>query len=150
MTLENLLAIRRLQPFEATPGSVQRLLASAERNLTDARLVELSADNRFDTAYKVIMQCAMIGLWAKGYRTPTSHPGHHQTALQTLPKTMGIAQDTVIVLDALRKQRNLNDYEGDPITDAAVGECLAQAGALLAHTCHWLHANRPDLLAKDQ
>ena len=50
MTLENLLAIRRLQPFEATPGSVQRLLASAERNLTDARLVELSADNRFDTA----------------------------------------------------------------------------------------------------
>ncbi len=34
------------------------------------------------------MQCAMIGLWAKGYRIATSPPGHHQTALQTLPKTM--------------------------------------------------------------
>ena len=150
MTLENLLAIHRLQLFDVTPDSLQRLLASAERNLTDARLPALSADNRFDTAYKAIMQCAMIGLWANGYRTSTSQPGHHQTALQTLPKTMGVAQDIVIVLDALRKQRNLNDYEGDPISDAAVTECLAQAKALLAHTRQWLQAHRPDLLSKEQ
>ena len=146
MTLENLLAIHRLQLFDVTPDGLQRLLASAERNLTDARLPELSADNRFDTAYKAIMQCAMIGLWANGYRTSTSQPGHHQTALQTLPKTMGVAQDIVIVLDALRKQRNLNDYEGDPIADAAVTECLVQADALLAHARQWLQAHRPDLL----
>ena len=50
MTLENLLAIHRLQLFDVTPDGLQRLLASAERNLTDARLPELSADNRFDTA----------------------------------------------------------------------------------------------------
>lgn len=150
MTLENLLAIHRLQAFEATPGGVQRLLASAGRNLADAQLSGLSADNRFDAAYKAIMQCAMVGLWANGYRTTTSQPGHHQTALQILPKTMGLDQDTVIVLDALRKKRNLNDYEGDPVTDAAVKECLAQAEALLAHTRQWLQANRPDLLAKDQ
>ena len=115
MTLENLLAIHRLQAFEAAPGGVQRLLASAERNLADARLAGLSADNRFDAAYKTVIQCAMIGLLAKGFRTYTSQPGHHQTALQTLPKTLGLAADTVIVLDALRKQRNLNDYEGDPL-----------------------------------
>ena len=146
MTLENLLAIHRLQLFEATPAGIQRLLAAAERNLADARLPGLSAENRFDAAYKTHMQCAMIGLWANGYRTSTSQPGHHQTALQTLPKTMGVAQDIVIVLDALRKQRNLNDYEGDPISDAAVTECLAQAKALLAHTRQWLQAHRPDLL----
>ena len=150
MSLENLLTIHRLQPFEATPGGVQRLLASATRNLADAQLVELSADNRFDAAYKTIMQCAMIGLWAKGYRTSTSQPGHHQTALQALPKTLNLAQDTVIILDALRKQRNLNDYEGDPITDAAVTECRKQAAALITHTRQWLQAHRPDLLAKDQ
>jgi len=80
MTLENLLAIHRLQPFEAPPDGVQRLLASAGRNLNDARLAELSADNRFDAAYKAIMQCAMIGLLANGYRTVTSQSGHHQTA----------------------------------------------------------------------
>jgi len=149
MTLENLLAIHRLQAFDATPGGVQRLLVSAERNLADARLAGLSADNRFDAAYKTIMQCAMIGLWAKGFRTATSQPGHHQTALQTLPKTLGLAADTVIVLDALRKQRNLNDYEGDPVTDAAVAECLAQAEALIALTRQWLAGHRPDLLAEN-
>ncbi len=149
MTLENLLAIHRLQAFDATPGGVQRLLVSAERNLADARLAGLSADNRFDAAYKTIMQCAMIGLWAKGFRTATSQPGHHQTALQTLPKTLGLAADTVIVLDALRKQRNLKDYEGDPVTDAAVAECLAQAEALIAHTRQWLAHHRPDLLTEN-
>lgn len=148
MTLENLLAIHRLQNFKPTPAGVQQLLAAAERNLTDAKLEGLSSDNRFDAAYKTIMQCAMIGLWASGYRTATSQPGHHQTALQVLPKTMGIAQDTVIVLDALRKQRNLNDYEGDPITEAAVAECLEQAQALLAHVRKWLKARHPNLLAK--
>jgi hypothetical protein len=149
MTLENLLAIHRLQAFEAKPEGVRRLLASAGRNLADARLSGLSADNRFDAAYKTIMQCAMIGLWAKGFRTSTSQPGHHQTALQALPKTLDLAADTVIVLDALRKQRNLNDYEGDPVTDAAVAECLAQAEALIAHTRQWLAGHRPDLLAEN-
>lgn len=149
MTLENLLAIHRLQAFEATPGGVLRLLASAERNLADARLNELSNDNRFDAAYKTIMQCAMVGLWANGYRTVTSQPGHHQTALQALPKTLGLSADAVIVLDALRRQRNLNDYEGDPVTDAAVRECLTQADALLALTRQWLESHRPDLLAQN-
>ncbi len=147
MTLENLLAIHRLQLFEATPEGVQKLLASAERNLADARLPGLGRDNSFDAAYKAIMQCAMIGLWAHGYRTSTSQPGHHQTALQALPKTLDVTPDTVIVLDALRKQRNLNDYEGDPITEAAVRECQARAESLLAHTRQWLRDNRPDLLA---
>lgn len=148
MTLENLLAIHRLQAFEPSAAGVLRLLASAERNLADARLPELSADNRFDAAYKTIMQCAMVGLWAKGFRTATSQPGHHQTAIQALPKTLGLPQDSVIVLDALRKQRNLNDYEGDPVTDAAVRECLSQAEALLTHTRQWLQTHRPDLLTE--
>lgn len=146
MTLENLLAIHRLQAFEPTPAGVQRLLASAGRNLADAQLAELSADNRFDAAYKTILQCAMIGLWAKGYRTATSQPGHHQTALQALPKTLALDAGAVIVLDALRKQRNLCDYEGDPVTDAAVAECVAQADSLLAHTRQWLQRHRPELL----
>lgn len=148
MSLKNLLAIQRLQAFEPTSEGVQRLLAAAERNLADARLAALSADNRFDAAYKTLMQCAMIGLWANGYRTSTSQPGHHQTALQALPLTLGIDKETVIVLDALRKQRNLGDYEGNPVTIAAVDECLTRAEALLAHTGQWLEKQRPDLLAK--
>lgn len=116
MTLENLLAIHKLQRFEA------------------------------NAAYKTIMQCAMIGLWANGYRTSTSQPGHHQTALQALPKTLNVGREIVIVLDALRKQRNLNDYEGDPVSDAVVDACCQQAESLLAHSWAWLREHRPDLL----
>ncbi len=102
MTLANLLAIQRLLAFSATPQGVQRLLAAATRNLADAHIAQLSPENRFDAAYKCILQCAMLGLWARGYRTSTSQPGHHQTALQALPLTMGLPHDTIIVLDALR------------------------------------------------
>ena len=147
MTLENLLAIRQLQAHRADPVALRKLLDAARRNLADARIEQISADNRFDAAYKCVMQCAMIGLWANGYRTSTSQPGHHQTALQALPKTLGVEQDTVIVLDALRKQRNLSDYEGDPISDGTVAECSQQAERLLEQTRRWLRQNRPDLLA---
>jgi len=146
MTLANLLAIQRLQAFSAQPLGVQRLLAAAERNLADAQLQALCAENRFDAAYKCILQCAMLGLWAQGYRTPTSQPGHHQTTLQCLPLTMGLPNDVVIVLDALRKQRNQNDYEGDPVSPAVVTECLTQATRLLAHTRQFLHTQFPALL----
>lgn len=148
MTLANLLAIQRLQAFEASPQGVQRLLAAAERNLADAQLQALSAENRFDAAYKCILQCAMLGLWARGYRTTTSQPGHHQTTLQCLPLTMGLPGDVIIVLDALRKQRNQNDYEGDPVGTAVVTECLAQAHHLLAHTRQFLQTQFPALLKK--
>jgi len=41
--------------------------------------------------------------------------------------------------------RHINDYEGDPVTEAAVTECIAQAERLLSHTREWLQTHRPDL-----
>lgn len=38
---------------------------------------------------------------------------------------------TVRVLDGLRKQRNLTDYDGELVTEAALQECLNQARAVL-------------------
>ena len=124
---------------------MQRLLQAAARNIVDARVEKISGENRFDAAYKVIMQCAMVALWANRYRTSTSQPGHHQTAIQTLPKTIGLEQSTVIVLDALRKQRNVSDYEGDPISDQVVIECIKQAEQLYKVVNRWIAANRVDL-----
>ena len=144
MTLQNLLAIKSLIEFVARREDIQRMLAAAERNLQDAAITAISDENRFDAAYKCIMQCAMLALWASGYRTSTSKPGHHQTAIQTLSLTMGIENKVIIVLDKLRKQRNINDYDGDPISPAIVEECLRQAQALLAHTKNWLTVQHPE------
>lgn len=146
MTLENLLAIHRLIVWEADAAGVQRLLDAARRNLADAAVTQISAENRFDAAYKCIMQCAMAALWANGYRTPTSQPGHHQTAIQCLPKTIGAVDRTVIVLDALRKQRHLSDYEGNPVSTETVAACMKEARSLLEVVDAWLRQHRPDLL----
>jgi prophage maintenance system killer protein len=146
MTLENLLAIHKLQLLTPDKAAIGKLLTAASRNLLDAKLPNLSADNRFDAAYKAIMQCAMIGLQANGYRLSTSQPGHHQTAIQALPKSLEIDQETMIVLDALRKRRNLNDYDGDPIPQAMLVVCTDEAEKLLNHTRQWLRTHHPQLL----
>ena len=145
MSLENLLKTKQLQPHNPTREAVLRLLHAAARNIADARIEEVSLDTRFDAAYKAIMQCAMVALWANRYRTSTSQPGHHQTAIQTLPLTLGIEHSTVIVLDALRKQRNVSDYEGDPIGEQVLVECIRQAAQLYTVVKNWIATNRPDL-----
>ncbi len=145
MTLKNLLGLS-LDAVVPDKALTAKLLAAAERNIADSKLQGLSTENRFDAAYKAIMQLAMVALNANGYRTMTSKPGHHQTAIQTQPSSVGVASAKVIVLDALRKQRNLSDYSGDLVPDAAAAECLASASELLTHVRTWLAANRPDLL----
>lgn len=80
MTLKNLLGIS-LDGITPDKALVGKLLAAAERNIADAQLVGLSVENKFDAAYKAIMQLAMVALNANGYRTLTSKPGHHQTAI---------------------------------------------------------------------
>jgi hypothetical protein len=146
MSLENLVRTNQLQPHDADLAAVQRLLAAAERNLADARVPDISDETRFDAAYRTIMQCAMAGLHANGYRPATSTPGHHQTMIQTLTLTLGVPREDWIVLDALRRKRNVADYSGELIETASVTECIERADGLLRITRAWLRANRPDLL----
>ena len=62
-------------------------------------------------------------------------------AIQTLRLTMNISQSDIIVLDALRKQRNVSDYEGDPIAPPVLASCLEQADRLLIHTERYLEGS---------
>lgn len=82
---------------------------------------------------------------ANGYRPSTSEPGHHQTILQTLPKTVGLAAERVKLFDVFRRARNAADYEGEPVEDSKLAECIGAARDLLAEVCAWLKANRADL-----
>lgn len=143
MTLQNLLAIQRLPTHRPDGAAIRKLLQAARRNLADAQVQAISTDNRFDAAYKCLMQCAMLGLCGQGYRTATSQPGHHQTAIQSLGLTMGVAQAEIIVLDALRRQRHLSDYEGDPVSSATLESAIEHAARLLAHTEAWLAKQDP-------
>lgn len=149
MTFQNLLKIDQLKSHVAAAADVRKLLAAAHRNLKDAGLAGNSGETRFDCAYKTIMQCATLAMWASGYRPSTSKPGHHQTLIQTLPLSLGLPEERVVVLDALRRKRNLNDYTGDPLEDAAVRQCIDEATALLKEVESWLKKNRPELMKSD-
>ncbi|SDF90578.1 hypothetical protein [Dyella sp. 333MFSha] len=134
MTLDNLVVIGRLVPVHSDRDAINRLLIAAERNLVDAVNPQICADTRFDVAYKAFMQCAIAALAANGYRTAHSQPGHHQTAIQSLGKTLDTDSSLIVLLDAFRKKRNLSDYSGDPIEETTADECTNVARTLLTKT----------------
>ena len=146
MTLENLVRIGRLKRHEPTRAEIARLLAAAERNIRDARVRGVSTETRFDAAYKAGFQCGLVALLARGYRPSTTEPGHHATVIQSLATTIGITSDRLVVLDKLRRLRNLSDYSGEDISETETASCLRTVEALHGVLTDWLRAQRPDLL----
>ena len=145
MSLQNLVGVS-LEVITPQKETVRRLLVGAARHIADAKVKAVSAETRFASAYTAIRMIADVGLHVNGYRTMTSKPGHHQTAIQTLPKSLDVESQTVIRLDKLRKQRNLTEYTGDIIPESAVAECLVQAESLHTIAVAWLKNHKPDLL----
>lgn len=143
MTLNNLLGLS-LEAIEPDAASIERLLDAAQASLNDARLPNLSCEGRFDMAYKAIMQSANAALQANGFRT--SKPGHHQTMIQTLPRTIGLDSATMVLLDQMRKPRNVIDYSGDLVSESLAAEAVKQAEALLGMTRAWIRTHKQHLL----
>ncbi len=142
MSVENLLKIGRLKTHPLNAEEIERLLNAARRNLRDARVTSISAETRFDAAYKAIVQSALAALMMHGYRPDTNRPGHHMTVVQSVPLTVGIAAKRVAVLDTLRRQRNVADYTGDDIDDSSAQHCIDEANRLLDGVVAWYRANR--------
>lgn len=130
--LKNLQQIGLLDAVPFSPELLDKMLNVAQSRLRDAMRADNSMETRFDCAYTAIRAVADAALLKHGYRTSTSKPGHHQTTLQCLIHTLEVAPTTVRVLDGLRKQRNLTDYDGELITHSLLKECLDQAQVLLA------------------
>ena len=134
-----------IRRFRLAAGLSQEELA--ERSGLSVRGVsDLERGQRRIPRLETIRMLADVGLHAHGYRTLTSKPGHHQTAIQTLSLTLGLQAQVIVRLDALRKQRNLTEYTGDTVPEATVAECLSQAEALYGTATAWLRAHRPELI----
>ena len=146
MSLQNLLKIGQLKPHPTDANEIEQLLLAAERNLRDAHATTISTETRFDAAYKAIMQSALAALMMHGYRPDTKKPGHHMTVVQSVPLTIDADSGRVVVLDALRRQRNINDYTGDGVDDSTVENCIAEAKRLIADVRAWRKAHRPELI----
>jgi hypothetical protein len=146
MSLDNLVATGQLKTHAPARDEIRRLLGSIERSIADSQIETISPEARFDCAYRAIMQCALVALAASGFRPSTNVPGHQRTMIQTLPLSMRTSGDVVLVLDALRRKRNLTDYLGESIDAESLNECIAQATSLARYTLAWMKQNHPELL----
>jgi hypothetical protein len=59
-----------------------------------------------------------------------------------------LANDAWVVLDALRRQRNANDYTGAPMLPDVVSECIGQAKTLRKQLRAHLVGKHPKLMKK--
>jgi hypothetical protein len=106
----------------------------------------ISPETRFDAAYKAIVQSALAALMMHGYRPEKNRPAHHMTVIQSLPLTIGLESKRLIVLDTLRRQRNVADYTGDDVDATTAEHCIAEAERLIEDVATWRKSKRPDLL----
>ena len=146
MTLDNLVKIGRAKQHKAAPDEITRLVGAIRRNLKDARNVDISPESRFDIGYKAAMQCALVAMLASGFRPSTNEPGHHATVIQSLPKTIGLPNEKMTVLDQLRKKRNLSDYSGVGVSEEMAAACVRAAADLADTLEKWLRVKHPDLV----
>jgi hypothetical protein len=147
MSLENLMKIGRLKPHSGSKEDASKLLAAARRNLRETGIPGLSPETRFDLAYKAVMQCGLLALLAHGCRPSTNEPGHHATIIQTLPLTIGLDSERMIVLDKMRRMRNANDYSGDIVSEEETAASIRSAQSLLTSVTDWLKQNRKEWAA---
>jgi hypothetical protein len=129
--LENLLRIGQLKPHSEDAREIDKLLDAAQRSIAEAGVRGISAHTRFEAAYRAVTQNGRAALAAKGYRPDTGSPGQHMAMIQALTLTLEIEAKRVVVLDKLRRKRNLADYTGEGINYESVAACIKVAEQLL-------------------
>ncbi|MEO5800926.1 MAG: hypothetical protein ABIS00_15900 [Gemmatimonadales bacterium] len=138
-------ANRGIVPHEVTTDEITELFAVVDRDLADAAVPRLSADWQLGIGYNAALQLATLALAAAGYRPVRERA--HERAILSLEHTVGTPQATINLLDAVRRRRNIINYERAGTTsDAEAAEVLAAASALRAQIARWLRRNHPTLL----
>lgn len=86
------------------------LRAIVVRNLADAALPGLSADNRLGLAYEAGLTAATMAIRCAGYRVKGS--AHHKTTFEALVLAMGSGvEDDADLFDRYRRERNVASYD---------------------------------------
>lgn len=125
MSLEQWLSEGKLKPHRTNRQEIGQLLQAVDRNIQDASIEALSADNRFIIAYQAVLQLSTIVLYTNGYR-PSASKGHHYVTIQSLLFTMGKQfKPRVDYLDHCRKMRNASEYErAGVVSESGVNDLL--------------------------
>src|SRR2546428_2112984 len=126
MSWQQLLHNRRVQPHTTSQRELDGLRAVVARDLQDARVLGLSTDRQFATAYNAVLQLAKMAVVCAGYRVVGV--GHHRTMFEAVELAMGAHVATLAsYFDACRRMRHILDYDAaNVLTDTEVTELLTK------------------------
>jgi hypothetical protein len=142
-TWKQLLESRRVEAHETSKSELDDLRSAVARNVRDAAIVELSADNRFGLAYEAALLLAKMVLACAGYRVKGQ--GAHQTTFAALPLVLGPSiSQTASYFDRCRRKRNEISYDmADVATDTEVKEILGKTQQLQQTVETWIANSHP-------
>jgi len=145
--LQNWLDSGDLRPHRSSRQEIADLLAVAERDSADARVVEVSTDRRFAIAYSAALQLATIVVAASGYRV-SARRGHHAVTFQALIEFMdeGV-RELSQYLDSCRVLRNTSGYDRTGVVgEREVQELLIEVDAFRDLVLIWLRSAHRQLV----
>jgi hypothetical protein len=147
MSLRNWQENRWLVEHRPSPEETADLLAIVDRDLQDAAVDRLSADWRLGIAYNAALQLAILALAAEGYRPERERS--HERAVRSLRYTVGLSQDAIDTLDAVRRKRHLSNYErAGTASYREAEEVYDLATDLRRIVMEWVGDNHPSLLGR--
>jgi hypothetical protein len=124
MTWQELLATHRIESHVTSKQELDDLRRAVGRNLQDAALPGLSADNKFGLAYEAGLLLAKMAVACAGYRVKGQ--GAHQTTFVAIKLAMGPSiAVTASYLDRCRRKRNEISYDTAGLVSNTEAEELA-------------------------
>jgi len=145
MTWKELLDKKLAERHKTSSEELTDLRNAIERNLDDAAVSQLSADNRFGLAYEAALLLAKMAIACAGYRVKGQ--GAHHTTFVALKLALGPSvNETANYLERCRRTRNKLSYDAAGVaSDQDATELLAKATALQETVKQWIASNHPDL-----
>lgn len=145
MSLADWLANRWIEAHRTSRAEIADLLAIAARDIAQSGIDGLEPEWRLNIAYNAARQLADAALRAEGYRPGRDRP--HERAIQSLRLTVGVDEEVVRTLDAIRRKRNIDTYErSGAVTPSEASAARGLAIRLEAEVTAWLRATHPSLL----
>ena len=120
--LDRLVKIGHLKVEAMSAKEIKGLIESGETRITDAKNQDLNINSRFDLAYNAAHAFSLAALRMAGYRSESRY-----IVFQCLCHTLDVPANKWRVLDQAHRERNLAEYQGQPITSKQLLKDLIQA-----------------------
>jgi uncharacterized protein (UPF0332 family) len=131
-----------LKAHRTSKQEIEGLLSIVDRELRDSSVRGLSADGKFNHAFRAALTLATVLLHASGY-APARGQSHHHRTIETIPEILGAgAKDDAAYLQACRAKRNAAEYDAaNEATETEATELIRFATEFENTVRAWLQRN---------